>query len=284
MIIARTRDEVRHAAADLRKRGRLGFVPTMGALHAGHASLLRLARQQADHVAASIFVNPTQFGPHEDLARYPRPIEKDLALCEEAGVDLLFLPGVQEIYPSGSGGAFVEVPSLSSIHEGASRPGHFRGVATVVTILFNLLQPDAAFFGQKDGQQVAVIRRMIRDLALPVELVVGPTVREPDGLALSSRNVYLDPDSRQQAPVLYRALALGARRVAQGELNAGVLHQELTELIRQAPLAQLDYLVFVDPDSLESKPRLTGRTMAAVAARFGSTRLIDNMIYEGQSA
>lgn len=284
MIIARTRDEVRHAAADLRKRGRLGFVPTMGALHAGHASLLRLARQQVDHVAASIFVNPTQFGPHEDLARYPRPIEKDLALCEEAGVDLLFLPGVQEIYPSGNGGAFVEVPSLSSIHEGASRPGHFRGVATVVTILFNLLQPDAAFFGQKDGQQVAVIRRMIRDLALPVDLVVGPTVREPDGLALSSRNVYLDPDSRQQAPVLYRALALGARRVAQGELNAGVLHQELTELIRQAPLAQLDYLVFVDPDSLESKPRLTGRTMAAVAARFGSTRLIDNMIYEGQSA
>lgn len=284
MIIARTRDEVRHAAADLRKRGRLGFVPTMGALHAGHTSLLRLARQQADHVAASIFVNPTQFGPHEDLARYPRPIEKDLALCEEAGVDLLFLPGVQEIYPSAGGGAFVEVPSLSSIHEGASRPGHFRGVATVVTILFNLLQPDSAFFGQKDGQQVAVIRRMIRDLALPVELVVGPTVREPDGLALSSRNVYLDPDSRQQAPVLYRALTLGARRVAQGELNAGVLHQELTELIRQAPLAQLDYLVFVDPDSLDSKPRLTGRTMAAVAARFGSTRLIDNMIYEGQSA
>lgn len=276
--------ELRRAVAEARAAGkRIGFVPTMGALHAGHASLLRLARKQTDFLAASIFVNPTQFGPREDLSRYPRPLQADQALCASEGCDLLFTPSAATIYPAGFA-TFVAVEGLSDVLEGASRPGHFRGVATVVSILFHLVQPDVAYFGQKDGQQVAVIRRMVRDLALPIELVVGPTVREPDGLALSSRNVYLSADERRNATVLFRALELGRKAVAQGEKEPAALQAAMAGLIQATSGAELDYLAFVDPETLAPREKLDQRTMAALAVRFGSTRLIDNMIYETAAA
>ena len=227
----------------------------MGALHAGHAALIRQARQENDFVVVSIFVNPTQFGPNEDFHRYPRPFEKDVALCEANGVDLIFHPSPEEIYPSGYC-TYVEVTKLQDGLCGASRPGHFRGVATVVLKLFNLVNPNRAYFGQKDGQQVRIIRQMVADLHVPVKVIVVPTVRETDGLAISSRNQYLDPEQRRHATVLWQALNEARERIDGGERDAAVLQRLLCERIHATPGAVLDYAAVVDADSLEPVTQL----------------------------
>jgi pantoate--beta-alanine ligase len=268
---------LRQAVADARRRGRtIGLVPTMGALHRGHTSLFDLARAETGLVVASIFVNPTQFGPHEDFRRYPRPLEQDLEQCGKAGVDLVFVPEPALMYPPGFR-TFVEVTGLQDVLEGASRPGHFRGVATVVLKLFNLVQPDRAYFGQKDAQQVSVLQQMVRDLDVPVELRVGPTVREPDGLALSSRNQYLDADQRRQAPVLYQALREAEALLRAGEHDPAEVRRAMEARIATTPGAALDYAAVVAADTLETPPRLHGRILLALAVKFGSTRLIDNL-------
>jgi pantoate--beta-alanine ligase len=271
---------LRRAVADARRRGlSVGLVPTMGALHRGHTSLIDLARAETGFVVVSIFVNPTQFGPHEDFSRYPRPLEADLETCGRAGVDLVFMPAPAGMYPPGFR-TFVEVTGLQDVLEGASRPGHFRGVATVVLKLFNLVQPDRAYFGQKDAQQVRVLQQMVRDLDVPVELRVGPTVRELDGLALSSRNGYLDANQRRQAPVLYHALREAEALIRAGERDPDVVQRAMAAQIATAPAASLDYAVAVDAETLETPPRLHGRTLLALAVRFGATRLIDNLPVE----
>lgn len=257
----------------------VGFVPTMGALHEGHASLIRLARDATDFVVVSIFVNPTQFGPHEDLARYPRPLAADLALCAKCGADVAFTPSVETIYPPGAR-SFVEVAGLQDVLEGAARPGHFRGVATVVLTLFNLVQPDVAWFGQKDAQQVRIVRQMVRDLHVPVEVRIGPTVREPDGLALSSRNQYLDATQRRHAVVLVQALEAARSRIAAGERDAAALQRAMVDRVAGTPGAVLDYAAVVNADTLQPVERLSGATLLALAVRFGSTRLIDNIAIE----
>lgn len=259
--------------------GTLGLVPTMGYLHEGHLSLVRRARAENDHTAVWIFVNPTQFGPHEDFARYPRDEARDTRLLEEAGVDLLFMPAVEEIYPAGFS-TQVEVAGVSEPLEGAIRPGHFRGVATVVTKFFNIMQPDRAYFGQKDGQQVAVIRRMVWDLNQPLDVVVCPTVREADGLAMSSRNVYLNPLERQAATVLYRALTAARALWQGGERDAGRLRETMRQVLLAEPLVQVDYISVADADSLaevEGRVPAAG-AMASLAVRIGATRLIDNLV------
>lgn len=269
--------ELRSELARRRSPGlMLGLVPTMGALHAGHASLIALARRECDLVAVSIFVNPTQFGPSEDFSRYPRALEADREVCAQFGADLIFTPSADEIYTPGYR-TYVEVTGLQDVLEGASRPGHFRGVATVVLKLFNIVQPDRAYFGQKDALQLRVIEQMVGDLNVGVELRVGPTVREPDGLALSSRNRYLDPPRRAQATVLYRALKMVENRVAAGERDAQTLRAEMERLIRETPDVDLDYAAIVDGDSFTPIESLRGRVLVAVAARVGSTRLIDNV-------
>lgn len=256
---------------------RVGFVPTMGYLHRGHAALMTAARAACDLVVVSIFVNPTQFGPNEDFDRYPRDLDRDLAICREAGVDAIFHPTVAEMYPEQSI-TWVDVDLLTNTLCGASRPGHFRGVATVVSKLFNIVQPDAAFFGQKDAQQVAVIQRMARDLHMNVEIVPVPTVREPDGLALSSRNVYLRPEERQAALVLAGALARAKELVAAGERDARHVRQQMIDLIQAEPLAQIDYVEVVDQSTLQPIPTLDRPALAALAVRIGATRLIDNSL------
>jgi pantoate--beta-alanine ligase len=268
-------DSLRDCLASQRRP--IGLVPTMGALHRGHTSLMDLARTGNSFVVASIFVNPTQFGPSEDLSRYPRTLEHDLELCGRAGVDLVFAPTPEVMYPANYR-TFVEVTELTDGLCGASRPGHFRGVATVVLKLFNLVHPDRAYFGQKDAQQVRIIQQMVRDLDVPVEIVVGPTVREPDGLALSSRNQYLDADQRRHATVLYRALCAVKARVEAGERDVDSLRCGMIDLVGATPGAVLDYAELVDADSLRSMSRVTGTVLAAVAVRFGGTRLIDNVL------
>jgi pantoate--beta-alanine ligase len=280
--VAATAEELRPAVRAARQQGgSVGLVPTMGALHAGHASLIRAARAADGFVVVSVFVNPTQFGPHEDLGRYPRPFEQDLALCGELGVDLVFAPAPETMYPPGFR-TWVEVTGLQDVLEGASRPGHFRGVATVVLKLFNLVQPDRAYFGQKDAQQARIILQMVRDLNVPVEVRVLPTVREPDGLALSSRNKYLDPDQRRHAVVLSRALAEARERVAAGERDGDALRALLTERVAAAPGAVLDYAAVVGADTLAPVARLSGPTLLALAVRFGTTRLIDNVLVNAE--
>jgi pantoate--beta-alanine ligase len=274
--------ELRRAVAEARRRGRsVGLVPTMGALHEGHRSLIEAARRQTGFVVVSIFVNPTQFGPHEDLQHYPRPLEADLALCAAAGVDLVFQPEPAVMYPPDFR-TWVEATGLQDVLEGPSRPGHFRGVATVVLKLFNLVQPDRAYFGQKDAQQARIVRQMVRDLNVPVEIEVRPTVREPDGLALSSRNRYLDADQRRQATVLSRALAEAGARAAAGERDAALLRRLLVERVTGAPGAVLDYAAVVDADSLQPIERLSGPTLLALAVKFGATRLIDNVLVNAE--
>ena len=274
MRVVRTISEMR---AVRRSLGRLGFVPTMGALHAGHMSLITLAARHTDAVAASIFVNPTQFAPHEDLDRYPRPIEADLAQLEKAGVDLLFLPAVEELYPAGFE-TRINVGSIADRLEGAIRPDHFSGVATVVVKLFNIIAPDVAFFGQKDVQQTRVIRQMVRDLNLPVEIIIGPTVREPDGLALSSRNIYLDPAQRAEARSLFHGLRAAQTAFASGERDAGKL-RALAAAPIQETRGVIDYVSVADPDDL-TELDLVGPSGAilSLAARFGATRLLDNVL------
>jgi pantoate--beta-alanine ligase len=256
---------------------RLGFVATMGALHEGHLSLVRTAKASCDAVAASIFVNPTQFGPNEDLAKYPRTFDRDRDLLEKEGVQFLFAPSVEEMYPAGAV-TWVTVEGLSSKLDGRSRPGHFRGVTTVVAKLFNIVEPDAAFFGQKDAAQVAIIRRMVRDLSFPVEIVACPIVREADGLAMSSRNAYLDPQQRKQALVLHRSLLRVEKSWQAGEVDAANLAAAGREEIAKQELVRLDYFEIVDPDSLDPIASVANGALVAVAAFVGATRLIDNIL------
>jgi len=263
----------------------LGLVPTMGALHAGHLSLVTAARAQCDLVVASIFVNPTQFGPNEDFTRYPRTFDTDCAQLESAGVDLLFAPSAETMYPSGNA-TFVDPGPIAERLDGASRPGHFRGVATIVTRLFSIIQPDHAYFGQKDAAQVAVLRQITRDLNLPVELVVCSTVREPDGLAMSSRNRYLSPAERLRARVLYRALSAARELAESGETRADTLRAAMLnalDLPDPSPEAgaipiHLDYAAVVDPDTLLPLTDTSHGALLAIAAFVGSTRLIDNIL------
>ena len=274
--------------AELRARRRalapdqtVGFVPTMGYLHAGHLSLVAAARAANDVVVVSIFVNPTQFGPHEDFARYPRDEARDLALLAEAGVDWVFLPPVEEMYPPGYL-TTVEVRTITDRLEGAIRPGHFTGVATVVAKLFNQVQPTRAYFGQKDAQQVVVIRQMARDLDFPLEVVVAPTQREPDGLALSSRNVYLQPAERQAATCLIRALRAAEAAWTAGERNGSALRGAMTAVLAVEPLAHPDYVSIADAATLEELTAIgpQQRVLASLAVRIGPTRLIDNLVLE----
>jgi pantoate--beta-alanine ligase len=277
MIIASPLPELR--AARLALPGVFGLVPTMGFLHEGHLSLVRRARQDCGHVGVSIFVNPTQFGPNEDLARYPRDMERDLRLLEDEGVDLVWSPSPEIVYPSGFQ-TWVTVEEVSKPLEGAQRPGHFRGVATVVAKLFNAFTPDRAYFGQKDAQQVAVIRQMARDLNFPLEVVVCPTVREPDGLALSSRNAYLGPDERRAAPVLYRALCAAQAAFERGERDAQALRRVMQDALAAEPLARPDYVSVADPDALEELEQVQEGALLSMAVRIGGTRLIDNLVLE----
>ena len=249
----------------------------MGALHEGHLSLVRAARASSDVVAASIFVNPTQFGPNEDLAKYPRSFEHDCEMLEREGVELLFAPSVEEMYPAGAV-TWVTVEGLSEKLDGRSRPGHFRGVTTVVAKLFHAVEPDAAFFGQKDAAQVAIIRRMVRDLNLPVDIVVCPIVRETDGLAMSSRNAYLDPEQRKQALVLHRSLQRVQALATAGERNASKLLAGGREEFARENSVRLDYFEIVDPETLDPVEEVSRGTLVAVAAYVGNTRLIDNFL------
>ncbi len=256
----------------------LGFVPTMGALHEGHLSLVRASTARCDVTAVSIFVNPLQFGPSEDLAKYPRSLERDARLLDELSVDLLFIPGVDEMYPPG-GKTYVLVEELSEKLDGASRPGHFRGVATVVAKLFEIVRPDLAFFGQKDAAQVAVLRKLVSDLNLDVELIVCPIVREADGLAMSSRNAYLTSEQRQQALVLHRSLMKVHAAADAGERDAAKLMEIGRQVISEEPGARLDYFAIVDPDTLGPVTDISrGGALVAVAAYVGTTRLIDNIV------
>ena len=279
--IVTTVAELRAAVHSARQRGlSIGFVPTMGALHVGHASLVQASRRECDFTVVSIFVNPTQFGPQEDFARYPRTLDADRAILANVGADLLFVPAAAEMYRPGSS-TFVEPPIVAAPLEGACRPGHFRGVTTVVLKLLNQVMPDATYFGRKDFQQSAVIRQMVRDLDLEVRIVVCPTVREPDGLALSSRNRYLSPTDRQQALVLSRSLRLAVELVDAGERDAATILTRMREVISTAPDVQLEYLVLVDPDTLAEVSAVSRPTVALLAARIGGTRLIDNEVLGG---
>lgn len=259
--------------------GPVGFVPTMGYLHDGHLSLVRAAKEQCASVVVSIFVNPTQFGPNEDLDAYPRDLERDLRLLREAGVDLVWTPTPEVMYPEGYQ-TWVTVEKLTQPLEGARRPGHFRGVTTVVAKLFNAVRPDKAFFGQKDAQQAAVIRRMTLDLSYPIEIVVCPTQREADGLAMSSRNTYLSPEEREAATVLYRALKAAEAAYKAGERNADVLRQVMRDTILAEPLAELQYVSCADYDTLEELQFVQGKALLSMAVFIGKTRLIDNLVLE----
>lgn len=281
MKICSTNSEVRAASDDARAQGkRLGLVPTMGALHEGHLSLVRAAREQCDVVTVSIFVNPTQFGPTEDLSKYPRQFERDRQLLEKEGVEVLFAPSVEDMYPAGGATTWVVVEGLSERLDGRSRPGHFRGVTTIVAKLFHIVEPEAAFFGQKDAAQLAVIRRMVLDLNFRVRIVACPIVRESDGLAMSSRNAYLNPEERGRALVLQRSLQRAQQRFRAGERIAARLISSGQEVFAGEPLVGLDYFEIVDPDTLESVERISERALIAVAAYVGSTRLIDNLVLE----
>lgn len=269
---------MRAACAEARRGGkRLGFVPTMGALHEGHLSLVRAARARCDAVAVSVFVNPTQFGPNEDFSKYPRSFERDREMLEAEGVDLLFAPSVEEMYPKGAV-TFVTVEGLSEKLCGRSRPGHFRGVTTVVAKLFHIVQPDVAFFGQKDAAQVVIVKKMVRDLDLPVEIAVCPIVREPDGLAMSSRNAYLNAEQRSSATVLHRALMQVQSLAEKGERTSAKLIDAVQRVFREEPSVRVDYVEIVDNEMLDPVEDVSRGALVAVAAFVGATRLIDNIV------
>ncbi len=270
-----TLEELRSARFSL--DGTVGFVPTMGYLHEGHLSLIRRARQECDHVVVSIFVNPTQFGPNEDLARYPRDLERDLRLIEPLGVDVVWMPTAEVMYPKGYQ-TWVEVEAMTRPLEGAMRPGHFRGVTTVVAKLFNAVQPHKAYFGQKDAQQAAVIRRMTLDLNFPIEIVVCPTVREADGLAMSSRNVYLTDEQRRAATVLFRALSAAKELYESGERDAEKIRERMRTVLAAEPLAEVQYVSCADYDTLEELTEIKGKALLSMAVFIGKTRLIDNIV------
>ena len=267
--------------ADLRSArlpfsGKVGFVPTMGYLHEGHLALIRRAREECEHVIVSIFVNPTQFGPKEDLSKYPRDMERDFRLIEPY-TDLVWTPSAESMYPQGYQ-TWVEVEAMTKPLEGAMRPGHFKGVTTIVAKLFNSVQPYKAYFGQKDAQQVAVIRQMVRDLNFPIEIVVCPTTREADGLAMSSRNVYLDPEQRKAATVLFRSLSAAKEAYEQGERGAETLRQIMKDMLASEPLAEMQYISCADYDTLEELEAIKGKALLSMAVFFGKTRLIDNFV------
>lgn len=278
MNIVGTIAEMRALCRSAKSGGkRLGLVPTMGALHEGHLSLVRAAKEKTDVIATSIFVNPTQFGPSEDFSRYPRALEKDCAILEREGVEFVFAPAVEEMYPAGAV-TWVTVGGLSDRLCGKSRPGHFRGVATVVAKLFHIIEPDAAFFGQKDAAQHAIIRKMVRDLDMPVAIEVCPIVREADGLALSSRNTYLNTEERKSALVLYRSLQCAQELFRTGERNSAKLIAAARQEFASESNVRLDYFEIVNPDSLEPVLDTSSPSLAAVAAYVGNTRLIDNIV------
>ena len=281
MRVCHSIDELRAASRTGRREGKsLGLVPTMGALHEGHLSLVRAAKAQCDLVVVSIFVNPLQFGPNEDLAKYPRNFDRDRDLLAKEGADFIFAPSVEEMYPPGAV-TYVTVEGLSDKLCGGSRPGHFRGVTTVVSELFNIVEPGRAFFGQKDAAQSTIIRRMVRDLNIPVGVVVCPIVREPDGLAMSSRNAYLDAGQRKSALVLYRSLTAVQERFDQGERKAHELIDAGNQTLAHEPLVRLDYFEIVDPETLDPVDDLSRGGLVAVAAFVGNVRLIDNIVLRG---
>ena len=280
MEVAKTIQSARAFVKAARSQGRrIGFVPTMGALHSGHISLIEAAKQQADFVVVSIFVNPTQFGPGEDFEKYPRPIEGDLEICREQGVDLVFAPTAEEMY-AGENLTWVTVEKLSESLCGQFRPGHFRGVATVCAKLFNIVQPDVGFFGQKDAQQALVIKRMVADLNMPLEIVVCPTVREPDGLAMSSRNQYLGPSRRKDAAYIYKSLQKCQQMIDHGIKDVRRITAEMQKILNQAPSMKTEYVSIVDAETLQSVDRVADKVLAAVAVKIGSTRLIDNILVD----
>ncbi len=257
--------------------GPVGLVPTMGYLHDGHLALIRRARAENSLMVVSVFVNPAQFGPQEDFKTYPRDIERDLEILARENTDIVFLPSVEEMYPPGFDG-WVDMGRIAQRLEGASRPGHFRGVATVVAKLFNIVQPTRAYFGQKDAQQTIVIKKMVAYLNMNLKIITVPTVREGDGLAISSRNAYLNPEERQAATVLYRSLCLSQRLWAEGEKEAGEIREQMTALIQSEPLASIDYVSITEPETLEEMVVVKAPTLASLAVRIGKTRLIDNVV------
>jgi pantoate--beta-alanine ligase len=280
MQVAKTVAEIRARVAQGRKAGKtVGLVPTMGALHNGHVSLIQAAGKRCDTVVVSIFVNPTQFGPGEDLNKYPRPFEKDLAICERHGVSAVFAPEAGEMYPR-ENLTWVNVEKVTDRLCGEFRSGHFRGVATVCAKLFNIVCPDVAFFGQKDAQQALVIRRMAADLNMPLEIVVCPTVREPDGLAMSSRNQYLSPEERKDATRIYQSLERCRALIEAGERDADVIRGRMREVLRQMPSTKIEYVSISDAETLEELRQVRGRILAAVAVRMKSARLIDNILVD----
>jgi pantoate--beta-alanine ligase len=282
MLILTSAAEVTAVSKEAHRAGkRVGFIPTMGALHQGHLSLVRTARTQSDVVIASVFVNPTQFGPKEDFSKYPRDAEKDSAMLAAEKTDYLFLPPVEEMYPPGAT-TWVTVQGLSDKLDGHSRPGHFHGVTTVVANLFNIVQPDLAFFGQKDAAQIAIVKKMVRDLNFDVRIVVCPIVREADGLAMSSRNAYLNPEQRKQALVLYRSLMRVQTLADQGESSSARLKVAGEQVMAEESAVKLDYFEIVNRDTLESVADISGGALVAVAANVGSTRLIDNIVVMGK--
>ncbi len=277
MQVVKTVTEIRALRQNL--KGSVGFVPTMGFLHAGHLALVRRAKAENSAIIVSIYVNPTQFGPREDFGAYPRDLDRDLGLLRKEGTDIVFVPLDDEMYPPGFS-SWVDVEKVTEPLEGATRPGHFRGVATVVAKLFNIVQPARAYFGQKDAQQVVVIKRMVADLNMDLEIVVVPTIRERDGLAMSSRNVYLSPEERQAATVLFKALTLAQRLWSGGEKDAEKIRRQMTALIRKEPLAQIDYVSIADAETLGELDLVDHPAMASLAVKIGKTRLIDNMPLE----
>jgi pantoate--beta-alanine ligase len=278
MKLFRSAKRLQEYLSKLRREGRkIGFVPTMGYLHEGHLSLIRKARAENDVVVISIFVNPIQFGPKEDYKRYPRDLKRDLRLAREEGVDIVFYPSVKEMYPEGFC-TYVEVEGLSDVLCGKSRPGHFRGVATVCTKLFNIVGPDVAYFGQKDAQQAIIIKRMVRDLNMPLKIKVLPIVREEDGLAMSSRNTYLSKEERQQAPIIYKALTKAKEMFKAGERDAKKIKKKVRDLISSMDKAKIDYVEIVDLKDLKPLKEIDRPALLAVAVWFGKARLIDNVI------
>lgn len=281
MLLINKVSEIRKHVKNAKKEGKkVGLVPTMGFFHDGHLELMRQARKECDVVIVSIFVNPTQFGPGEDYEDYPRDIERDMQLAEEVGVDVIFNPSVEEMYPDGFS-TYVEVKGITGKLCGRSRPGHFKGVATIVTKLFNSVQPDVAFFGQKDAQQVLVIQKMVKELNIDLEIRTVPIVREEDGIAMSSRNLYLNDEERKAARILYRSIQKAQQKVQEGERDVNRLKGAVIDMISSEPLARIDYVELLTYPELEEKDVLEGKMLLALAVKIGKARLIDNAILEG---
>jgi len=280
MKVAKTIKSVRNLVKAVRSKGKIiGFVPTMGALHIGHISLIEKAKQQTDFVVVSIFVNPTQFGPGEDFKKYPRPLSADLKICRKAGVDVVFAPATEQMYPK-ENLTWVNVGKLTEQLCGRFRPGHFSGVTTVCAKLFNIVAPDIAFFGQKDAQQAIVIKRMVADLNMPLKIIVCPTVRQADGLAVSSRNQYLTRQQKKDAPLIYKSLQKCQKLIEDGVTDSKTIINQMRKILQQAPSIKIEYISIVDADTLQELKKITGKVLTVVAVKIGSTRLIDNILVD----